>query len=157
MQKIKIYVIIELCKTFQKTKLFTGGKTHETDSHDKRRHSSSDKKCRAYQKGIPFVDGFESSQMTIDIRLKRITVETGHTTFPSKKVHEFGLAYAKGNFPIKPSKIQMRISFENGRISLKAKKDEVSFPMNQIDFIRISKGEITLLNRRMAVLKKIAV
>ena len=53
---------------------------------------------------IPFVDGFESSQMTIDIRLKRI-----------------------------------------------------SFPMNQIDFIRISKGEITLLNRRMAVLKKIAV
>ena len=104
---------------------------------------------------IPFVDGFESSQMTIDIRLKRITVETGHTTFPSKKVHEFGLAYAKGNFPIKPSKIQMRISFENGRISLK--KDEVSFPMNQIDFIRISKGEITLLNRRMAVLKKIAV
>ena len=51
---------------------------------------------------IPFVDGFESSQMTIDIRLKRITV-------------------------------------------------------NQIDFIRISKGEITLLNRRMAVLKKIAV
>ena len=89
---------------------------------------------------IPFVDGFESSQMTIDIRLKRITVETGHTTFP-----------------IKPSKSQMRISFENGRISLKAKKDEVSFPMNQIDFIRISKGEITLLNRRMAVLKKIAV
>lgn len=106
---------------------------------------------------IPFVDGFESSQMTIDIRLKRITVETGHTTFPSKKVHEFGLAYAKGNFPIKPSKSQMRISFENGRISLKVKKDEVSFPMNQIDFIRISKGEITLLNRRMAVLKKIAV
>ena len=106
---------------------------------------------------IPFVDGFETSQMTIDIRLKRITVETGHTTFPSRRVHEFGLGYAKGSFPIKPSKSKMKISFDNGRISLKGKKEEVSFPMNQIDFIRISQGEITLLNRRMAVLKKIAV
>ena len=83
---------------------------------------------------LPFEDGFESSQMTIDIRLKRITVETDHTTFPSRRVHEFGLVYAKGTFPIKPSKSKMKISF-----------------------IRISKGEVTLLNGRMSVLKKIAV
>lgn len=110
---------------------------------------------KAEGKFLPFTDGFETSEFIVDVRLKRIRMETFHSIYQTTRALSISTYHVVGTEKVKGKKKFSLSLSANGRIMMETRKENFEFPAWQVDLISINNHEVKLMDSHKRVLKTI--